>query len=56
MHPGVAREQVIENTGWQLRFAGNVVVTEAPHAEKLEALRALKARTAAVHDQPGGEE
>ena len=56
LHPGVAREQVIENTGWQIRFADNVVVTEAPRAEELEALRALEARTAAAHGQLGGEE
>jgi glutaconate CoA-transferase subunit B len=56
LHPGVTREQVVEATGWQIRFADNVIVTEAPQAHELEALRALEARTAAAHGQAGGEE
>jgi glutaconate CoA-transferase subunit B len=56
LHPGVTREQVIENTGWAIRFADNLAVTEAPNDSELEALRALEARTAAAHGQAGGEE
>ncbi|QJD57672.1 CoA-transferase subunit beta [Pseudomonas sp. gcc21] len=56
LHPGIAREQVIENTGWEIRFADTVRETEAPRPEELEALRALEARTAAAHGQAGGEE
>ena len=56
LHPGVTREQVIENTGWQIRFADNLTTTEAPKAEELAALRDLEARTAAAHGQAGGEE
>ena len=56
MHPGVTREQVIENTGWAIRFADDLAVTEAPNDTELEALRALEARTAAAHGQAGGEE
>ena len=56
LHPGVTREQVIENTGWEIRFSEQVATTEAPHAEELEALRALEARTAAAHGQAGGDE
>ena len=56
LHPGVTREQVIENTGWAIRFADNLAVTEAPNDTELEALRALEARTAAAHGQAGGEE
>ena len=56
MHPGVTREQVIENTGWAIRFADNLAVTEAPNDSELEALRALETRTAAAHGQAGGEE
>ncbi len=56
LHPGVTREQVIENTGWQIRFADSVTTTEAPTAVELAALRDLEARTAAAHGQAGGEE
>src|SRR5690606_30900650 len=56
LHPGVTREQVIENTGWPIRFAERVVTTEAPHAEELAALRDLEARTAAAHGQQGSDE
>ena len=56
LHPGVTREQVVENTGWAIRFAETLGTTEAPRAEELEALRALEARTAAAHGQQGGEE
>ncbi len=56
LHPGVTREQVIENTGWAIRFAEDVATTEAPRTEELQALRALEARTAAAHGQSGGDE
>ncbi len=56
LHPGVTCEQVIENTGWQIRFADNVTTTEAPKAEELAALRDLEARTAEAHGQKGGDE
>ncbi len=45
LHPGVTREQVIEATGWPLKFANQVIETAAPNAEELDALRALKQRT-----------
>ncbi|MEH6368474.1 MAG: CoA-transferase, partial [Pseudomonas marincola] len=56
LHPGITREQVIEATGWQIRFAAVVAETDAPTSVELEALRALEARTAAAHGQAGGEE
>lgn len=56
LHPGVTREQVIENTGWAIRFAEDLGETEPPTAAELEALRALEARTAAAHGQAGGDE
>lgn len=56
MHLGVTREQVIENTGWQIRFADVVTTTEAPRAEELAALRDLEARTAVAHGQKGSDE
>lgn len=43
LHPGVTREQCTEATGWALRFADDVSVTEAPRALELETLRALQA-------------
>nr|WP_298116281.1 CoA-transferase subunit beta [uncultured Pseudomonas sp.] len=56
LHPGVTREQVIEATGWQIRFAADLGETAAPTEIELAALRALEARTAAAHGQAGGEE
>ena len=49
LHPGVTREQVRENTGWDVRFADQVAETPAPDADELEALRDLNARTAQAH-------
>jgi glutaconate CoA-transferase subunit B len=49
LHPGVTREQVIEQTGWPVAFAGTVVETPAPTARELEVLRDLQTRTAAAH-------
>ena len=49
LHPGIVREQVVEATGWRVRFNATVRETPPPRAEELEALRALQARTAAAH-------
>jgi glutaconate CoA-transferase subunit B len=51
LHPGVTREQVIEATGWPVKFAANVVETPAPTETELTELRALHARTAAAHGE-----
>jgi glutaconate CoA-transferase subunit B len=48
IHPGVAREQIIENTGWKVKFAGTVAGTPPPNAKELEVLRDLQARTKAA--------
>ncbi|MDP3848003.1 MAG: CoA-transferase subunit beta [Pseudomonas sp.] len=56
LHPGVTRKQVIAATGWPIRFAEVVAVSEVPSDVELSALRALEARTAAAHGQLGGEE
>ena len=48
-------EQVIEATGWQIRFADSLSVTAEPTEVELAALRALEARTAAAHGQAPGE-
>ncbi|EQL43870.1 3-oxoadipate:succinyl-CoA transferase subunit B [Pseudomonas aeruginosa VRFPA03] len=42
LHPGVTREQVVEATGWAIRFAERVAETPAP--------------TAAAHGQKGSDE
>ncbi|WP_433357261.1 CoA-transferase subunit beta [Microtetraspora malaysiensis] len=42
IHPGVTVEQVTEATGWKLRVADSVGVTEPPTQAELAALRALK--------------
>lgn len=49
VHPGVAVEQVKEETGWDLRVADHVRQTPAPTTQELVALRDLHARTAAAH-------
>ena len=43
LHPNVTREQVVEATGWGLRFAGDVATTVDPTDDELSALRALQA-------------
>lgn len=53
LHPGITREQVRENTSWEVRFAEKPVETELPAAIELEALRELHARTARAHGMAG---
>ncbi|MBT2510526.1 CoA-transferase subunit beta [Streptomyces sp. ISL-98] len=42
LHPGVTVEQVRAATGWELKSAGTVGVTEPPNGTELAALRTLK--------------
>ena len=49
IHPGVTREQIIENCGWTPSFAAEVAETRAPDAGELEVLRDIQARTKAAH-------
>ncbi|WCN14837.1 CoA-transferase subunit beta [Marinomonas mediterranea] len=49
LHPGVTREQVIEATGWEIKFAENLESTPAPSEKELVILRELKERTAKAH-------
>jgi len=49
LHPNVTREDVINATGWEIRFADELGTTPIPTAEELEILRSLKARTDAHH-------
>ena len=44
LHPGVTVDQVCDATGWELRVAAEVRVTEPPTARELEALRELVSR------------
>jgi glutaconate CoA-transferase subunit B len=49
IHPGVARNEIAQNTGWPVRFAPDVAQTPAPTADELGVLRELHARTARAH-------
>lgn len=49
LHPGVEREDVTAATGWTVSFAPGLASTEPPRPDEIEALRELKARTAAAH-------
>ncbi|KAA0009778.1 CoA-transferase subunit beta [Billgrantia pellis] len=49
LHPNVTREEVIEATGWEIRFADVLETTPEPSARELEVLRELKARTERKH-------
>ncbi|MGM0704100.1 MAG: CoA-transferase subunit beta [Pseudomonadota bacterium] len=49
LHPGVTREDVIEATGWEIRFADELESTPEPSARELEVLRELKERTDRKH-------
>ena len=46
LHPGVTREDVRRNTGWEIRFADCLGETSPPVTTELEILRDLQARTA----------
>lgn len=49
LHPGVTRDQVIDATGWEIRFAESLETTPEPSGKELEVLRELKARTDRHH-------
>jgi glutaconate CoA-transferase subunit B len=49
IHPGVTREHIDANTGWKVRYAGEVAVTPAPDPHELAALREIHARTRRAH-------
>jgi glutaconate CoA-transferase subunit B len=56
LHRGITREQVRENTCWEVRFAKETAETEPPAAAELETLRDLHARTARAHGAAGANE
>ncbi len=49
IHPGITREQILDNTGWPVRYAAKLGETPAPAPRELDVLRTLHARTAAAH-------
>jgi glutaconate CoA-transferase subunit B len=49
LHPGVTRERMREQTGWEVRFASPCEETPPPEPPELDALRDLNARTARAH-------
>jgi glutaconate CoA-transferase subunit B len=49
VHPGVAREQIAEQTGWPVRFADDAGTTRPPDERELSVLRDMQARTARAH-------
>ena len=49
LHPGVTREDVVEATGWEIRFAEQLGATPEPSTKELDVLRELKARTDRAH-------
>jgi len=55
MHPGATREQIKENTAWDVRFADAVEETAPPTPHELEVLRGLHARTARAHGSAAGD-
>lgn len=56
VHPGVTREQIVQATGWPIRFAEQVGETVPPTTSELGALRALEERTAQAHGKTRGGE
>ena len=51
IHPGISREAIAAATGWAVKFADGCGTTDSPTLHELEALRDLKARTAAAHGE-----
>jgi glutaconate CoA-transferase subunit B len=49
LHPGVARRQVEEATGWPIHFADMIKETPLPTEREFETLRDLERRTAIAH-------
>jgi glutaconate CoA-transferase subunit B len=39
VHPGVDTEEVLENTGWNLRLASRIEKTEAPTRSEIRIIR-----------------
>jgi glutaconate CoA-transferase subunit B len=48
LHSGVTRDEVRDNTGWDVRFVDDLATTDEPTADELRILRDLRARSAAA--------
>lgn len=53
LHPGATVEQARAQTGWPLKVAEQLMVSEPPRASELTTLRALHQRTRLAHAQGG---
>lgn len=51
VHEGVSVEKVQDATGWDLKIASDLTVTEPPTEQELTVLRELKRRTAEAHSR-----
>jgi len=49
IHQGVTREEIVQNTGWSIRFAASLEQTMPPNETELAVLRNLHARTELAH-------
>ncbi|WP_374829487.1 CoA-transferase subunit beta [Paenochrobactrum pullorum] len=49
IHHGVSREEIVENCGWDIRFADHMVETPVPTENELSVLRDIHARTKRAH-------
>jgi glutaconate CoA-transferase subunit B len=57
LHPGVLREEVVENTGFALEIPANVLETPAPAAQELDIIARLdphNIRATVIKDNPAG--
>ncbi len=55
LHEGVSREQIVEATGWQVRFAAGFSIVPAATNSELTILRDLQRRTQLAHGVLTGE-
>jgi glutaconate CoA-transferase subunit B len=53
IHPGVTRDQIDGNTGWEVKYAASLGETAAPSGGELAVLRELHARTKRLHGDQG---
>jgi glutaconate CoA-transferase, subunit B len=51
IHSGVALDEVLAATSWDLKVASALKVTDAPTPEELSVLRKLEQRTASAHER-----
>ena len=49
LHSGVTKQDVIENTGWEIKFAADIKETSVPTPTELKELRQLNDRTNKAH-------